>query len=83
METISQLESNRLSAKVIIPLYNDEEQYEFLLTVHLRSSHVTLRFDSHIYTERAASPVLGCLHLAGGDSWPRSLCYDQRHPHCH
>ncbi|KAI6095227.1 hypothetical protein EDD16DRAFT_1720995 [Pisolithus croceorrhizus] len=64
METISQLESNRLSAKVIIPLYNDEEQYEFLLTVHLRSSHVTLRFDSHIYTERAASPVLGCLHLA-------------------
>ncbi|KAI6098826.1 hypothetical protein EDD16DRAFT_1527091 [Pisolithus croceorrhizus] len=40
METTSNLESNRLSTQVIISLSNDEEQYGFLLTVHLRSSHV-------------------------------------------
>ncbi|KAI6036158.1 hypothetical protein PISMIDRAFT_17220, partial [Pisolithus microcarpus 441] len=43
METISQLESNHLSTESIISLPIGEEQFEFLLPVHLISGHVVTK----------------------------------------
>ncbi|KAH7927895.1 hypothetical protein BV22DRAFT_1150326 [Leucogyrophana mollusca] len=42
METISQLEMNRLKPKSTVSLPNGEEQYEFLLTVHPKSGQTLL-----------------------------------------
>ncbi|EGO03426.1 hypothetical protein SERLA73DRAFT_101532 [Serpula lacrymans var. lacrymans S7.3] len=58
METISQLESNHLKPKTILPLPNGEEQYELLLTVHPKTGHVVLRFDNRLYSEAAARQFL-------------------------
>jgi len=58
LQTISQLGFNHIAAKSVVALPNGEEQYEFLLTVYPSNGHVTLRFDNHLFTEKAARQFL-------------------------
>lgn len=58
METISQLDTNHIIVKSVVPLANGEERYDFLLTVHPSNGHVILRFDNYLYTENAARQFL-------------------------
>ncbi|KAF9219105.1 putative nonribosomal peptide synthetase [Gyrodon lividus] len=57
-ESLYRMKSDSAQAMGAISLPNNEEHYEFLLTVHPRSGGVVLRFDRHSFTERAARQFL-------------------------
>ncbi|KAF9218618.1 acetyl-CoA synthetase-like protein [Gyrodon lividus] len=56
--TLYQMGSDSMRAMGAISLPNNEEHYEFLLTVHPKSGGVVLRFDRHSFTEQAARQFL-------------------------